>query len=211
MRRRLIAAAGDLQPDDMMFINDAQRVHALGRHVHATVGRRGADKENLLLCYELGKYFWISAGWATILSLVLNKQKMESDMADMKVAVKPAVKTEQELRVQREQIYCKETKGGAPYTPGAIAQALELTNANEIPSMNNRDHNFNDLVKYNFYVEKDPSAVYYNFSWPLHGLTYTKAYKTLQEYSKTPYGAVFIRKILIDNNRRDVPRFFYPT
>ena len=126
-------------------------------------------------------------------------------MTDVTSAVKAPVTSDQALREQRLQIYCKETKDGAPCTPGEITQALDIANANEVPTMNNRDHNFSTLVKQNFYVEPDPSALYYNFSWPLQGIIYTKA---LQQYSKTPYGAMFIKKILLDNSKKGVPRFF---
>ena len=85
-------------------------------------------------------------------------------MAEVNAPVKPAVKTEQELRAQREQIYCKETKGGAPCTPGAIAQALGIANANEVPSMNNRDHNFAKFVAQHFVREKNVMAIDFLYS-----------------------------------------------
>jgi hypothetical protein len=120
-------------------------------------------------------------------------------MAEVNAPVTPAVKTEQELRARREQIYCKETKGGAPCTPGAIAQALSIANANEVPSTNNRDHNFDQFVKQHFLIETNNMEVLYNYSWPQYGMIYKKAYQALREYSRTPYGAVMIRNILQDH------------
>ncbi len=108
--------------------------------------------------------------------------------------VKAAIKTEQELRVQRVKIYCD--KFVDMCTPGAIATALGIANANEVPTMNNRDHNFTKFVKQHFYVAKNDFETYSNFSWPKVGIIYTKAYQTFQVYSKTEYGAVMIQKIL---------------
>ncbi len=87
----------------------------------------------------------------------------------------------------------------APCTPGAIAQALGIANANEIPSMNNRDHNFATFVKQHFLIETNIMEDLYIYSWPEHGLLYLKAYKTLQEYARTPYGAMMIKNILQDH------------
>lgn len=67
-----------------------------------------------------------------------------------------------------------------------------------MPSMNNRDHNFDKFVKQHFYVEKDVYADYFNFSWRKETIIYQKAYQTLKDYSKTPYGAVMIKKILFE-------------
>jgi hypothetical protein len=39
-----------------------------------------------------------------------------------------------------------------------------------------------------------------NFSWPKIGIIYLKAYKALQDYSKTEYGAVMINKILMEHH-----------
>lgn len=108
--------------------------------------------------------------------------------------VKAAIKTEQELRVQRVKIYCD--KFVDMCTPGAIATALGIANANEVPTMNNRDHNFTKFVKQHFYVENDMFADNINFSWPKAGIIYTKAYQAFQVYSKTEYGAVMIQNIL---------------
>ncbi len=44
-------------------------------------------------------------------------------MTTLDVTRKEGRKTEQELRTQREKIYCIETQGGAPCTPGAIPSA----------------------------------------------------------------------------------------
>ncbi len=110
---------------------------------------------------------------------------------------KAAVKTEQELQAQRVKIYCDHFVGMC--TPGAIATALGIANANEVPSMNNRDHNFAKFVKQHFYVENDLFAATASFSWPKTGIIYLKAYKALQDYSKTEYGALTINKILMEH------------
>ncbi|MBI3560464.1 MAG: hypothetical protein HY080_01915 [Gammaproteobacteria bacterium] len=54
-------------------------------------------------------------------------------MTTLDVTRKEGKKTEQELRTQREKIYCTETQGGAPCTPGAIAQALGITRGRHSP------------------------------------------------------------------------------
>ena len=107
-------------------------------------------------------------------------------MAEVKAPVKPTVKTEQELRTQREQIYCKETKGGAPCTPGAIAQALGIANANEVPTMNNRDHNLVKFVAQHFVREKNMMKEDFLYSWPEGGAILSKkAYQTFKDYART--------------------------
>ncbi len=122
--------------------------------------------------------------------------------------VKAAVKTEQELREQRLQIYCKETKGGAPCTPGAIAQALGIANANEVPSMNNRDHNLAKLVAQHFVREKNVMEYDFIYSWPEGGAILSKkAYQTFKDYARTPYGGMMINKILQDHSMPGWERF----
>ncbi len=129
-------------------------------------------------------------------------------MAEAKAPVKPAVKTEQELREQRLQIYCKETKGSAPCTPGAIAHALGITNANEVPTMNNRDHNFAKFVAQHFVREKNVMEDDFIYSWPEGGaIIYKKAYQAILDYAKTPYGAVMINHILRDHSMPGWERF----
>ncbi len=122
--------------------------------------------------------------------------------------VKAAVKTEQELREQRLQIYCKETKGGAPCTPGAIAQALGIANANEVPSLNNRDHNFATFVAQHFVRETNVMEEDFLYSWPEGGaIIHKKAYQTLKDYARTPYGAVIINHILQEHSMPGWERF----
>jgi hypothetical protein len=128
-----------------------------------------------------------------------NKYKREFDMAEVSAPVKPAVKTEQALREQRLQIYCKETKGGAPCTPGEINKALGITDGINLPSMNNRDHNFATFVKQHFLIQKDMFSKDFIYSWPEFGVIYKKAYQALKAYSRTLYGAVMIKNILQDH------------
>ncbi len=120
-------------------------------------------------------------------------------MTTLDVTPKEGRKTEQELRAQREKIYCTETQGGAPCTPGAIAQALGITHAGDIPPVEGRIRMFHRLVEQNFVQEMDVFSYDYVHSWKSYVLSQLKAYHAFLDYAKTPYGAVMIGRILRDN------------
>ncbi|MBI3561440.1 MAG: hypothetical protein HY080_06950 [Gammaproteobacteria bacterium] len=120
-------------------------------------------------------------------------------MATLDVTPKEGKNTEQELRAQREKIYCTDTQGGAPCTPGAIAQALGITHAGDIPPMEGRITMFHRLVEQNFVQEMDVFSEHYPNSWQTHVLSQFKAYHAFLDYAKTPYGAVMMGRILRDN------------
>ncbi|MBI3561494.1 MAG: hypothetical protein HY080_07245 [Gammaproteobacteria bacterium] len=97
-------------------------------------------------------------------------------MATLEVTPKEGKKTEQELRAQREKIYCTDTQGGAPFTPGAIAQALGITHAGDIPPVESRITMFHRLVEQNFVQEMDVFSEHYPSSWQTHVLSQFKDY-----------------------------------
>ena len=84
-------------------------------------------------------------------------------------------------------------------SPGGIAQALGIADTINIPSMNNRGHNFDKFVKQHFLFETNMMEEMFIYSWLDPGYTFTKAYETLWVYSRTPYGAMMIQKILFDH------------
>ena len=115
-------------------------------------------------------------------------------MADVMISV---ADTEQELRAQREQIYCASIIGMC--TPENIAKLLGITDTRNIPSLNRREHNFYQFVKQHFLIEKNVLEYVFQYSWSEPDLIYNKAYKTFHNYSKTPYGAVMIKKVMLDH------------
>ncbi|MBI3562948.1 MAG: hypothetical protein HY080_14655 [Gammaproteobacteria bacterium] len=131
-------------------------------------------------------------------------------MTTLDVTPKEGKKTEQELRAQREKIYCTDTQGGAPRTPGAIAQALGLTHAGDIPPMEGRITMFHRLVQQNFVRNMDVFSEKYTHSWKTYVFSQLKAYHSFLDYAKTPYGAVMIGRVLRDNftsNANSAKRF----
>jgi len=77
------------------------------------------------------------------------------------------IKTEQALRTQRIEIYCKELKT-AHCSPGAIHQALGITGGSiPVPPEGIRGVNFRQFVEQNFVQETDIFAEAYLYSWRL--------------------------------------------
>ena len=83
-------------------------------------------------------------------------------------------------------------------TPGGIAQALGIADTINIPSMNNRDHNFDKFVKQHFFFKENEDNDQFLYIW-LPNYRDTSAYKTIKAYPKIPYGAVMIQRILRDH------------
>lgn len=106
--------------------------------------------------------------------------------------------TEQELRKIRESIYAKEVYHNPILSKTvALKQLLRGLNGEvlHVPSKALRARNFKLFVEQNFNTDFDVSP------WP-EVKTGLKAYKNLQEYSETKYGAAMIHRVLEDNKKK---------
>lgn len=108
-----------------------------------------------------------------------------------------------QLREKRVKIYCKEVINAACALT-AIQKILGIIDSGKVPPMRDRVSNFEKFVQENF------SSTEHSFDainpWPTNK-TNIKAYKLLQEYSGTSYGAVMIKRVLQDNKKVGMKRF----
>ena len=56
IRRRFIAAAGNIQPENLTRGQNPQGITALGRHVDSALRCRGTDKVQVLCAYEFYQF-----------------------------------------------------------------------------------------------------------------------------------------------------------
>ena len=117
-----------------------------------------------------------------------------------------------ELRRKRIELYCKEVSNATCGFP-EIPRKLGILNAANVPSLATRKENFIKLVSENFSSEKhfDSGLVDDVINpWPDNdnAKNAKKAYKSLKEYSETAYGALVVKRILEDNKKKGLKRFF---
>lgn len=104
----------------------------------------------------------------------------------------------QTLRENRIKKYCEELKT-AICAPSAVLTAIGIADKKNIPPEGQRAINFKQIIKDNFLREYNNFNDDYLYSWPRYGSELLSAYKALQKYSHTPYGALIFRQILRDN------------
>lgn len=96
----------------------------------------------------------------------------------------------------------------------AIQKQLEILDSGAVPAMAKRTENFKELVKSNFtnldyFMSDNPQlSEGHNFVWGA-GKETTSAFKMLKKYAHTSYGAMMVKRILLDNKKPQHGKRFF--
>lgn len=114
------------------------------------------------------------------------------------MGVETPVRSITAAREQRIKLYCDMLKQ-APCSQGAVAKVLGIDNAGNVPDPGVRWYSFKLFTEQNFLRDYDIFSDQNKYTWPKVGSESKKSFKALEDYSKTPFGAVMIQRILLDN------------